>query len=304
MTQSPKRILVTGSSGFLGAAVAARLTSEGHEVLGFDPAPPMPGARHRHCAEDLSDAEGLLVQLREFQPEIVIHAGGVSGPMVLADQPGRIMAINVRGSLNLLDASMAVGVRRFVFCSSISAVGEFVEGPLPDDPPLRPNTTYGASKAAVDQVLGGLHGRCAMQIVSLRFTTIYGPGRLTAIPLGDIVAAAASGTPLRVPRVQPSPYIFIDDAAAATIAASFADGPLPQLFYNIAHPELVSFADVASALTAEGFPVELIEDESLPRVARGALAVEAAARDFGFRAMVAHRAGIARMLAALRPPKA
>ena len=304
MTQSPKRILVTGSSGFLGAAVAARLTSAGHQVLGFDPASPRPDTRHRHRGEDLSDADGLLAQLREFQPEIVIHAGGVSGPMVLADQPGRIMAINVRGSLNLLDASMAAGVRRFVFCSSISAVGEFVEGPLPDDPPLRPNTTYGASKAAVDQMLGGLRGRCAMQIVSLRFTTIYGPGRLTAIPLGDIVAAAVSGTPLRVPRVQPSPYIFIDDAAAATIAASFAEEPLPQLFYNIAHPELVSLADVASALATEGLPVELIEDESLPRVARGALAVEAAARDFGFRAVVAHRAGIARMLAALRPSKA
>jgi UDP-glucose 4-epimerase len=304
MTQRPKRILVTGSSGFLGAAVAARLTLAGHEVLGFDPASPLPDTRHRHRGEDLSDADGLLAQLREFQPEIVVHAGGVSGPMMLADQPGRIMAVNVRGSLNLLDASMATGVQRFVFCSSISAVGEFVEGPLPDDPPMRPNTTYGASKAAVDQVLGGLHRRCPMQIVSLRFTTIYGPGRLTAIPLGDLVAAATSGTPLRVPRVQPSPYIFIDDAAVATIAASFAEEPLPKLFYNIAHPELVSLADVASALAAEGFPCELIEDESLPRVARGALAVEAAARDFGFRAVIAHRAGIARMLTALRSSKA
>ncbi len=303
MTQSPQRILVTGSSGFLGAAVAARLTSAGHDVLGFDPAPPLPDTRHRHSAEVLSDTGRLLAQLAAFQPDIVVHAGGVSGPMVLADQPGRIMAINVGGSLNLLEASMATGVRRFVFCSSISAVGEFVEGPLPDDPPLRPNTTYGASKAAVDQVLGGLHRRCAMQIVSLRFTTIYGPGRLTAIPLGDVVAAAIAGTPLRVPRMQPSPYIFIDDAAAATIAAGFADQPLPQLYYNIAHPELVSLADVASALAGEGFTVDLIEDASLPGVARGALAVEAAARDFGFRAVVAHRAGIARMLAASEPAK-
>jgi UDP-glucose 4-epimerase len=304
MTQNSKRILVTGSSGFLGAAVAARLTSAGHDVLGFDPAPPAADARHRHRGEDLSDADRLLAELREFQPDVVVHAGGVSGPMVLADQPVRIMDINVQGSLNLLRSCIAVGVRRFVFCSSISAVGEFVEGPLPDDPPMRPNTTYGASKAAVDQVLGGLHRRCAMQMVSLRFTAIYGPGRLTAIPLGDVVAAASSGTPLRVPRMPPSPYIFIDDAAAATIAASLEEGPLPQLYYNIAHPELVSLTDVASASAAKGFPVDLIEDESLPAVARGALAVEAAARDFGFRAVIAHREGIARMLAALPPSKA
>lgn len=302
--QDKTRILVTGSSGFLGAATVARLTTMGHDVLGVDPAPPVPGASHCHVADDLSDAAGLLALLQDFQPHVVIHAGGVSGPMVLADQPQRVMAINVRGSLNLLDASLAVGVRRFVFCSSISAIGEFVDGPLPDDPPMRPNTAYGASKAAIDQVLGGLHGRCPMEMISLRFTAIYGPGRRTAMPIGDVVAAAIAGVPVRVPRQPPWPYVFVDDAAEATIAAAFAAGPLPQLHYNIAHPDLVSLADVAAALGAAGFGVEMTEDETLPGVARGPLSIEAAARDLGFRARLDHRAGIARMVAAARGQEA
>jgi nucleoside-diphosphate-sugar epimerase len=296
MSQSTRRILVTGSSGLLGAAVAARLVAAGHDVLGLDPATPDPQGQHRHLAEDLSDPLRIDALVREFRPDVVIHAGGISGPMVLADQPQRIMAINVRGSLNLFDASLAAQVGRFVFCSSISAIGEFVDGPLPDDPPMRPNTAYGASKAAFDQVLGGLHGRCPMEMVSLRFTAIYGPGRRTAMPIGDVVAAAIAGRPVRVPRQPPWPYIFIDDAAEATIAAALHPMPAGQLHYNIAHPELVSLADVAAALQASGLRVELTEDASLPGVERGPMDVGAAERDFGFRARVDHRQGIARMI--------
>ena len=304
MSQATRRILVTGSSGFLGAAVAARLTEAGHDVLGLDPAPPDPTARHRHLAEDLSDPARLDALLMEFRPDVVIHAGGVSGPMVLADQPQRVMAINVRGSLNLLDASLAARVGRFVFCSSISAIGEFVEGPLPDDPPMRPNTAYGASKAAFDQVLGGLHGRCPMEMVSLRFTAIYGPGRRTAMPIGDVVAAAIAGQPVRVPQQPPWPYIFVDDAAEATIAAALCPAQARQLHYNIAHPELVSLTDVAAALRDAGLRVEMTEDAALHGVARGPMDVHAAERDFGFRAQVDHRHGIARMIAATTRPRA
>lgn len=296
MSQAIKRILVTGSSGFLGAAVAARLAAAGHDVLGLDPATPDPPGRHRYLEEDLSDPSRIEALLKEFRPDTVIHSGGVSGPMVLADQPQRVMAINVRGSLNLFDASLAARAGRFVFCSSISAIGEFVDGPLPDDPPMRPNTAYGASKAAFDQVLGGLHGRCPMEMVSLRFTAIYGPGRRTAMPIGDVVAAAIAGTPVRVPRQPPWPYIFIDDAAEATIAAALCPVPARQLHYNIAHPELVSLADVAAALRAAGLRVEMAEDAALPGVARGPMDVGAAERDLGFRARVDHRQGIARML--------
>ena len=149
-------------------------------------------------------------------------------------------------------------------------------------------------------MLGGIHGRCPMELVSLRFTAIYGPGRRTAMPIGDVVAAAIGRAPVRVPRQAPWPYIFIDDAADATIAAALAPGPMPQLYYNVAHQELVSLADVAAALGAAGHAVRMTEDESLQGVARGPIAVEAAARDLGFRARVDHREGIARMIAVAR----
>ena len=98
-------VLVTGASGFLGAAVNARLLTAGHHAVGLDPAP-APDAARRHVIDDLSDRRRLDELLRAEQITHVIHCGGVSGPMVLADDPARVMEINVAGSLNLLLASL------------------------------------------------------------------------------------------------------------------------------------------------------------------------------------------------------
>jgi nucleoside-diphosphate-sugar epimerase len=290
------RFLITGSSGFLGAAIAAKLCAAGHSVVGIDPASPVSGTRHQHVADDLSDPARLAGILAAAKPDRVIHAGGVSGPMVPVP-PAQIMAINVAGSINLLQASVAAGVQRFVFCSSISAVGAFTGGPLPDDAPLHPDTAYGASKAAMDQVLRGLAGRVPMELCALRLTAIYGPGRRTANPFQAMIACARAQRPMAVPPgVNSWPYLFIDDAADAAIAAALAP-TLPQLFYNIAHPELVSLQDIATALAEAGHPVQLTPDPNLPVVDRGSLAVAAAQRDFGFAAAVDHKQGIRRMLA-------
>jgi nucleoside-diphosphate-sugar epimerase len=112
-----------------------------------------------------------------------------------------------------------------------------------------------------------------------------------------MIACARARRPMTIPAAPNSwPYVFIDDAADAAIAAALSPG-LTQLFYNVAHPELVSLQDIAAALAAEGWPVELILDPALPVIPRGTLAVAAAQRDFGFAAAVDHREGIRRMLA-------
>jgi nucleoside-diphosphate-sugar epimerase len=93
------------------------------------------------------------------------------------------------------------------------------------------------------------------------------------------------------------PYIYVDDAAEATIAACFS-GARKQLAYFVAHPEKVTPEDIAAACGAAGYPVRLEIDSSKPVAARGPVDVEAAARDFGFRAKVGHREGIRRMIEA------
>jgi nucleoside-diphosphate-sugar epimerase len=72
--------------------------------------------------DDLSDRSKLKTLLVIEKITHVVHAGGVSGPMVLANDPVEVIAINVLGSLNLLYAAMESGVRTFIYCSSVAAL--------------------------------------------------------------------------------------------------------------------------------------------------------------------------------------
>ena len=111
--------------------------------------------------------------------------------MVLADNPVEVIAINVLGSLNLLYAALESGVSTFVYSSSAAALGNFYEDdPVDEQYPLRPNNTYSASKAAMEMVLRGLWGKVPLDLCSLRFTVIYGPGRETTFTVEKIVRAA------------------------------------------------------------------------------------------------------------------
>ncbi len=243
------RILVTGASGFLGSAVVPRLLARGEEVVGLDPAAPV-NPSIRHIEDDLSEPARLRELLAEERISHVIHAGGISGPMVMTDRPDRIMAINVGGSLHLLLAALDAGVKTFIYCSSVSAIGDFREAdPIGDDYPMRPTTPYGCSKAAIDMVLRGLWRTTPLDLCSLRFTGIYGPGRRTAFVIGEIVDAAIEGRPAHVGPASDQPFLYIDDAADAAVAACLS-ATRWQLHYFLAYPEQVALADLAAAAAA------------------------------------------------------
>jgi nucleoside-diphosphate-sugar epimerase len=282
--------LVTGSSGFVGRAIMARLP----DAIGLDPVA-SPGTR---VIDDLSDRARLRDIIAREKITHIIHAGGVSGPMVLADDPAAVIAINVTGSMNLLYAAMDAGVTTFVYCSSLAAIGNFYEAePIGEDYPLRPNSTYGCSKAAMDYVLRGLWGQVPLDLCSLRLTAVYGPGRHTEFYADTIVRAALAGKIARLDPLTDWPYIYVDDAAEAAIAACFSQRR-NQLAYYVAHPERVTPDDIAAACAAAGKPVRLDIDTSKPKAARGLVDVDAAARDFGFRAKIDLREGIRRMIEA------
>lgn len=298
----PNRILVTGASGFLGSAVIPHLLARGEEVIGLDPRPPETESA-RHIEGDLSDGGRLRALLADERISHIIHAGGVSGPMVLSDRPDRVMAVNVGGSLSLLLAALDAGIKTFVYCSSVSAIGDFYEPePIGDDYPMRPATPYGYSKAAMDMVLRGLWQKTPLDLCSLRFTGIYGPGRRTSFVTGEIVNAAVEGRPAHVEPMTDQPFLYIDDAADAAAAACLSDRR-QQLHYFLAYPEQVTLADLAAATAAAGAPVKIEVDTTRTPARRGPVDISPAVRDFGFAPKIDHRTGIARMIAARRAGK-
>jgi nucleoside-diphosphate-sugar epimerase len=286
--------LVTGSSGFVGRSIMSRLAAAGQKAVGLDPRP----AATTQLIDDLSDRARLRDLITREQITHIIHAGGVSGPMVMADDPVGVLAINVTGSMNLLYEATTSGVKTFVYCSSVAAIGNYYENePIDEDYPMRPASTYGCSKAAMDFVLRGLWKKTPLDICSLRLTAVYGPGRQTEFNVDTIVRAALAGRTAQLDPLTDWPYVYMEDAADATIAACFST-TRKQLAYYVAHPERVTPDDIAAACVAAGKPVRLEIDTSKPKAARGPVDVEAAARDFGFRAQVGITEGIHRMIEA------
>src|SRR5689334_22301072 len=94
--------LVTGSSGFVGRIVMRQLAAAGHRAVGLDPV----ACPTTQVSDDLSDLTRLRTVLQREHVTHIIHAGGVSGPMVMADDPAGVITINVTGSINLLYAAI------------------------------------------------------------------------------------------------------------------------------------------------------------------------------------------------------
>ena len=155
------RALVTGVSGFVGGHLAEHLVAEGDLVVGLSASgrwPPELAHLGRSCGSSAFDLveqdEAELAELvRRKQPEVIYHLAAQSNPQGSLSDPRGTWALNLGGSLNLLEAVKSSGQKpRVILVSSGVCYGnpapEFI--PVNENCPLRPNNPYAASKAAVD----------------------------------------------------------------------------------------------------------------------------------------------------------
>src|SRR4051812_9354230 len=167
------RVLLTGGSGFLGSFVAEQLAREGHVV----PAPVPPGSERRLLEKipELELAPGAIEDPASLDTAVkgvdaVVHVAGI----VKARRPAGFFDVNTQGTKNLLEASIRQGGGRFVYVSSLAAVGPSADGtPVPDDVEPRPVTQYGRSKLEAERAV--LQAKDKLHVTVVRPPLIYGP---------------------------------------------------------------------------------------------------------------------------------
>ena len=171
------RLLVTGGAGYVGGAVAAALVAAGHDVTVLDDL----STGHRWGVPDGVDlVECDLLDPAALAPVVgrgfdgVLHFAARSLVAESVADPTTYFRANVGGAVNLLDAMRAAGVGRLVFSSTAATYGEPEEVPITEDAPTRPTNPYGASKLAIDQLIGFEAAAHGLAAVSLRYFNVAG----------------------------------------------------------------------------------------------------------------------------------
>jgi len=172
------KLLVTGGAGYIGSIVAQQLLGVGHEVVVLDDL----SRGHREAVPqgarlvelDLLDAAGVRDALAGEGFEGALHFAALALVSESVAHPDRYYRTNVVGTLNLLDALRAAGVRRLVFSSTCAVYGEPEVVPMDEQTPTRPVNAYGASKLAVDRMISDECAAHALGAVSLRYFNVAG----------------------------------------------------------------------------------------------------------------------------------
>jgi UDP-glucose 4-epimerase len=172
-----QRIVITGSSGYLGRKLVATLLKQGKTVLGIDitNAPDDGGPSEFHQA-DICD-ENLLEVVRSFAPDTIVHAAFIVKPI---RDTKRMTAVNIGGTDNMIRIVREVRPNRFLFVSSATALGAWPDNPipLPDTwiPRARPEFQYAADKTALEGKVSALAAEIPDTAVSwIRPAVVGGP---------------------------------------------------------------------------------------------------------------------------------
>lgn len=126
---------------------------------------------------DVRDEPSLLEVFKTFRPTHVLHAASdVSGRLAGCAEIVHSAQVNVAGSVNVLKVMLEVNCQKLVFASSAAVYGDMLQGQLAlEDWPLRPQSPYGASKAAFEMLLVPLMKSGSIDVAVLRYANVYGP---------------------------------------------------------------------------------------------------------------------------------
>jgi UDP-glucose 4-epimerase len=246
MSHSPRRVLVTGGAGFIGSHVANAYLESGDDVWVLDnlssgrPANIPEGAEFIELDIRDDDVRNLF---RKVRFDIVNHHAAQIDVRASVADPTIDASINLQGLLNLTEAAIDIGTRRFVFVSSGGVVyGEPSTIPTLETAPKMPLSPYGVSKFTGELYLNYYRQVHGLEYVALRYSNVYGPRQ---DPHGEagVVAIFSRKLLAQEPLIifgdgeQTRDYVYVSDVVSANILASEIDldsrGQLDDHAFNV-----------------------------------------------------------------------
>jgi UDP-glucuronate 4-epimerase len=188
---------------------------------------------------DICDAARINEILSEVRPEIIVHLAARAGVRPSLEQPLLYERVNVGGTMVLLEAARAHGVRKFVFASSSSIYGIANKVPFrEDDTMMLPISPYAATKIAGEKICYTYSHLYGIQVVCLRFFTVYGPRQRPDLAIRKFTEMIELGEPIPVfgDGTSGRDYTYVDDIIQGLIAACELDCSFEVFNLGNAHP--------------------------------------------------------------------
>jgi UDP-glucose 4-epimerase len=227
------RAIVTGGAGFIGSHVVDALLRDEYDVTVVDDLSSGDAARVAEDADlvelDIVDADALGALVRQLQPRAIFHLAAQSSVVASVEDPARDCEVNVRGTLNVLEAAGSIGAPVAFTSTGGALYGDDVPMPTPETQAPAPLSPYGASKLAAEAYVKTWSLSSGIAHAVCRLGNVYGPRQsphgeagVVAIFSHHLHAGKAPklyghGTPTR-------DYVYVEDVVRALLAAAGRSG--------------------------------------------------------------------------------
>jgi UDP-glucose 4-epimerase len=252
------RYLVTGAAGFIGSNLVAALTARGDTVRAFDNLATGRWELMKRVVKDASLVEAITADIRDTAAvaaamqgiEVVFHQAALGSVPRSVENPIESDAVNVHGTVVVLDQARRAGARRVVFAASSSAYGDTPALPKREDMAAAPMSPYAVTKLTCEKYMAVFASLYGLETVSLRYFNVFGPNQLPEGPyaaaIPRFVHASLTGAPITVfgDGEQTRDFCFIDNTVSANLLAADTPKKLAGEIVNIAGGRRISLNDL------------------------------------------------------------
>ena len=254
------KVLVTGGAGFIGSHLIDKLLHEGFEVIALDDfsSGKIENLRHHSGASSFRLIRGDIRNMGDVKKAVedadaVFHLAAIVSVPLSVKNPSLVDDVNVRGTLNLLEASLDADVKRFVYASSCAVYGETSDLPIDERHPTAPLSPYAASKLAAEHHCRAFQKDYGLETVCFRYFNAYGL-RQKKGPYSGVITRFINRIKQEKPPViygdgsQTRDFVHVDDVAEASELALHRREAVGEVF-NIGTGKATTINQLTQILT-------------------------------------------------------
>lgn len=253
------RTLVTGGAGFIGSNLVDRLIADGHQVTVIDNLSTgrLSNLAHLEGHKQLNVCQADIADLKTISPlfkgiDWVFHMAALADIVPSIQEPVKYYHSNVTGTVSVLEAARAAGVKRFLYTASSSCYGLADIIPTPETAPIKPMYPYALTKYLGESCVMHWSQVYGIPAVSLRLFNVYGPRARTSGTYGAVfgvfLAQKLHGKPFTVvgDGTQTRDFTFVTDVAAAFVKA--AESTVVGEIFNVGSSNTYSINELVQRL--------------------------------------------------------